>query len=54
MLKDILDKKVDDRYTLSDHLWRYLQDYADKHQAKGKGYGYGYGLANLNGSSRIG
>jgi len=29
------------KYTLSDHLWRYLQDYADKHRAKGNGFGFG-------------
>jgi DNA (cytosine-5)-methyltransferase 1 len=27
------------RYTLSDHLWKYLQDYAAKHRAKGNGFG---------------
>lgn len=31
--------KVSDRYTLTDHLWKYLQDYAKKHQAKGNGFG---------------
>lgn len=31
----------DDRYTLSDHLWSYLQAYAAKHRAKGNGFGYG-------------
>lgn len=30
---------VSDRYTLSDHLWKYLQDYAAKHRAKGNGFG---------------
>lgn len=30
---------VSDRYTLSDHLWQYLQDYAAKHRAKGNGFG---------------
>jgi DNA (cytosine-5)-methyltransferase 1 len=33
--------RVADRYTLSDHLWRYLQDYAEKHRAKGNGFGFG-------------
>lgn len=28
-----------DRYTLSDHLWLYLQNYAAKHRAKGNGFG---------------
>jgi DNA (cytosine-5)-methyltransferase 1 len=32
---------VDARYTLSDKLWRYLQNYADKHRAKGNGFGFG-------------
>lgn len=29
------------KYTLSDHLWGYLQDYAEKHRAKGNGFGFG-------------
>lgn len=29
------------KYTLSDKLWRYLQDYAAKHRAKGNGFGFG-------------
>src|SRR5262249_41998935 len=33
--------KVLDRYTLSDHLWKYLQDYAEKHRLKGNGFGFG-------------
>lgn len=33
--------RVDTRYTLSAHLWRYLRDYAAKHQAAGNGFGYG-------------
>ncbi len=32
---------VDPRYTLSTKLWKYLQDYAAKHRAKGNGFGYG-------------
>jgi len=32
---------VSDKYTLSDKLWKYLQDYAAKHQAKGNGFGFG-------------
>ncbi len=31
--------QIDDRYTLSDHLWNYLQRYADKHRALGNGFG---------------
>lgn len=33
--------KVADKYTLSDHLWQYLQDYAAKHKQKGNGFGFG-------------
>lgn len=33
--------RVSKRYTLSDHLWTYLQAYADKHRKKGNGFGYG-------------
>lgn len=32
---------VDDKYTLTAHLWKYLQDYKNKHAAKGNGFGYG-------------
>jgi len=33
--------RVSAKYTLTDHLWRYLQDYAAKHKAKGNGFGFG-------------
>ena len=33
--------KVSKRYTLSDHLWGYLQAYAEKHKQKGNGFGFG-------------
>ncbi|MDD5603782.1 MAG: DNA (cytosine-5-)-methyltransferase [Eubacteriales bacterium] len=49
-VKDILESTVDKKYTLSDHLWQYLQDYAAKHQAKGNGFGYG--LAGPDGVTR--
>ena len=49
-VKDILEKKVEDKYTLSDKLWSYLQEYKKKHQAKGNGFGFG--LTDLNGVSR--
>jgi DNA (cytosine-5)-methyltransferase 1 len=42
-LEDVLETKVDKRYTLSAHLWNYLQEYAEKHKAKGNGFGYGLG-----------
>ncbi len=35
------DALVDRKYTLSDHLWRYLQAYARKHRAAGNGFGFG-------------
>ena len=49
-IKDILLDQVDQKYTLSDKLWNYLQDYAKKHKAKGNGFGFG--LTDLNGVSR--
>jgi DNA (cytosine-5)-methyltransferase 1 len=33
--------KVLSKYTLSDKLWNYLQDYAEKHRKKGNGFGFG-------------
>ncbi|MGH2361832.1 MAG: DNA (cytosine-5-)-methyltransferase, partial [bacterium] len=33
--------RVTSKYTLSEHLWKYLQDYARKHRARGNGFGYG-------------
>ena len=33
--------KVSAKYTLSDHLWKYLRDYSAKHRAAGNGFGYG-------------
>lgn len=50
IIKDILEKKVENKYTLTDNLWKYLQDYANKHKAKGNGFGFG--LTKLNGISR--
>ena len=32
---------VNPKYTLSDKLWTYLQNYAEKHRASGNGFGYG-------------
>ncbi|MFC1517481.1 DNA (cytosine-5-)-methyltransferase, partial [Candidatus Margulisiibacteriota bacterium] len=49
-VKDILEKKVDSKYTLSDKLWKFLQAYAEKHRKRGNGFGYG--LANLDGITR--
>lgn len=33
--------KVADRYTLSEHLWHYLRQYAERHRRQGNGFGYG-------------
>lgn len=41
VLRDILESKVDSKYTLSDKLWVYLQNYAAKHREAGNGFGYG-------------
>src|SRR5262249_38724734 len=49
-VRDILDPKPDDKYTLTDHLWTYLQNYARRHAEKGNGFGFG--LANLDGITR--
>lgn len=40
-ISDILESNVDSKYTLTDGLWKYLQNYAAKHKAKGNGFGYG-------------
>lgn len=50
IINDILEKEVDNKYTLSDKLWNYLQAYAQKH--KDAGNGFGYGIADRNGVSR--
>jgi DNA (cytosine-5)-methyltransferase 1 len=33
--------EVAGRYTLSEHLWTYLQNYAARHREKGNGFGFG-------------
>lgn len=33
--------KVAGKYTLTPHLWEYLQEYADKHKSQGHGFGFG-------------
>ncbi|HSH39891.1 MAG TPA: DNA (cytosine-5-)-methyltransferase [Chthoniobacterales bacterium] len=40
-LGSILGRTADPKYTLTDHLWQYLQDYAAKHRAAGNGFGFG-------------
>lgn len=50
VMRDILETDVSDKYTLSDKLWGYLQNYAAKHKAAGNGFGYG--IASPDGISR--
>lgn len=42
-LEDILmpGEEVDPRYTISDKLWKWHQDYSVKHREKGNGFGFG-------------
>jgi len=49
-VRDILEQDVDEKYTLSDRLWNYLQEYKIKHRRKGNGFGYG--LVDLDGVTR--
>ena len=45
---DHVKKRVQPKYTLTDHLWAYLQAYAAKHRAAGNGFGFGLvGPANI-------
>jgi DNA (cytosine-5)-methyltransferase 1 len=39
-LGSILESEVDPKYTLSEHLWNYLQNYKKKHEAAGHGFGF--------------
>lgn len=50
VVRDILETEVDSKYTLSDKLWTYLQNYAAKHREAGNGFGYG--IAPLDGITR--
>jgi DNA (cytosine-5)-methyltransferase 1 len=40
-LGSILEQNVPEKYTLTDGMWKFLQDYAAKHRAAGHGFGYG-------------
>ena len=50
VVADILETNVDSKYTLTDKLWIYLQNYAAKHRAAGNGFGYG--IADPDGITR--
>lgn len=49
-VEDILETKPSPKYTLTNNLWKYLQEYSRKHKAKGNGFGYG--LVNTDGITR--
>jgi DNA (cytosine-5)-methyltransferase 1 len=49
-IRQILEEEVETKYTLSDKLWKFLQEYAKKHREKGNGFGFG--LTDLDGISR--
>ena len=40
VLKDILEKSVDGKYTINDHLWAYHQERKRKQKEKGNGFGF--------------
>ena len=50
VFRSILEPDVPDKYTLTDHLWEYLQRYAEKHRERGNGFRYG--LTDMEGHSR--
>jgi DNA (cytosine-5)-methyltransferase 1 len=39
-LGTILDRDVDPKYTLTEHMWNYLQGYKEKHRSAGNGFGF--------------
>jgi len=49
-LEDILEKSVDEKYTLKDGTWNALQRHSKKHRAKGNGFGFG--IADKKGIAR--
>ena len=49
-IAQILEPYPDEKYTLTNKLWSYLQNYAEKHKAKGNGFGFG--MTDLSGISR--
>ena len=40
VLRTVLDAVVSPKYTLTAHLWKYLQDYRERHRRAGNGFGY--------------
>lgn len=49
-IRDILESDVDQKYTLSNKLWEYLQAHAERHRSKGNSFGFG--LVDTHGISR--
>lgn len=49
-IKEILLPRVPAKYTLTDHLWNYLQAYKERHSKAGNGFGFG--MVDLDGISR--
>lgn len=49
-VRDILEKKVDKKYTLTDGVWNALQRHAENSRKKGNGFGYG--IVDIDGISR--
>lgn len=37
----LVNGKIGEKYTLTERLWEYLQEYKEKHQAAGNGFGFG-------------
>jgi len=53
-LMNVLDPNtsIPDKYTLTPKLWKYLENYAVKHKAKGNGFGFGMIDRNKKGITR--
>ncbi len=49
-VRSILESNPDKKYTLTDNLWQYLQNYSKKHKEKGNGFGFG--LVDFDGITR--
>ena len=48
-LRSVLDTEVDPKYTLTEHMWNYLQSYKEKHRSIGNGFGYSlFGLDDVS------
>lgn len=50
IVRDILEKNVDKKYTLTEGVWNALQRHAKNSKAKGNGFGYG--MTNIDGIAR--